>query len=104
MNLWASVSVQKAGPWCVSALIIAILHKLTDTRSEKMLETVRALVSNDSPVRDSAAGVEMSEAVNCGATDLLNTITRQKDQQMCLVLGHQYTFLVSRCLEYDFFA
>lgn len=78
MNLWASVSVQKAGPWCVSALIIAILHKLTDKRSEKMLETEQALVSNDSPVRDSAAGEGMSEAVNYGTTHFLNTAPDRK--------------------------
>lgn len=96
MNLWASVSVQNSGPWCVCALIIAILQKLTDKRSETMLETEQALVSNNSPVRDYAAGDGMSEAVNYATTHFLNTIPDRKTSKYSCAWSSIQTFLITK--------
>lgn len=68
-------------PWCVCAPIIAILHKPTDERSEKIPDTEQALISNGSPVRDSAAGEGKSEAVDYVTTHLLDTIQSRKSRK-----------------------
>lgn len=49
-----------------------------------MPETEQALVSNGSPVRDSAAGKGKSEAVNYGTLHLLNTIPDKKSRKQSI--------------------